>query len=202
MTPTNTQQSGFALLITLIVVSVIVAVTAAIIELSIKQLELSVTARDSEIAFHAANAGAECVRYIQRVSSSSLLLTSAIQYNCFGLSGVQNLTNGAHGVTISRSGAGYVTRRFTTTGTGATWNSDRCTQIDILVINVSLNANFDQVVSNLNRPSGFPGYTANGGTKTCRIGSTCYVAQVTGYNNPCGSISSEDTVRREVLLEF
>jgi hypothetical protein len=197
----NSTRSGFALLITLIVVSVIVAVTAAIIELSMKQLALSVTARDSEIAFHAANAGAECVRYIQRVSSTTLLTTSPISYNCFG-AGAQNISTVTHNVTVSETlGANYAVRRYTN-GTGITWNSDRCTQIDMLVINVSLNAPRDLVVSGLSGASAYPGYSANNGSKTCRVGSTCYVAQVTGYNNPCNNLGTADTVRREVLLEF
>jgi hypothetical protein len=42
-------------------VAVVVSITLAVIELTIKQLNLTVTAKDSEIAFHAANAGIECV---------------------------------------------------------------------------------------------------------------------------------------------
>ncbi|MFW6210467.1 MAG: hypothetical protein ACOC4E_03185, partial [Patescibacteria group bacterium] len=65
---TNPRQphatSGFALLITLLVVGVVLAVGAVLLDLTIKQVQLSSTAKDSEIAFHAANAGMECARFI------------------------------------------------------------------------------------------------------------------------------------------
>jgi hypothetical protein len=67
------QKTGFALLMTLVVVTAVVSITLAIIELSIKQLALTVTAKDSELAFQAANAGIECIRYLHRQASSSFV---------------------------------------------------------------------------------------------------------------------------------
>ena len=80
----NTSSRGFALLMTLLVVAVVVSITLAVIELSIKQLNLAVTAKDSEIAFHAANAGMECVRYARRTASTSLESgENSVRFDCF-----------------------------------------------------------------------------------------------------------------------
>ena len=50
------KQSGIALLMTIMVLGVVLSVTLAIVELSLQHLALSVDFKDSEIAFHAANA--------------------------------------------------------------------------------------------------------------------------------------------------
>ena len=195
------KQSGFALLITLLVVSVVVAVSAAIIELSIKQLELSVTARDSEIAFHAANAGLECARYIQRTAGDAILLgTTLINSNCFGVSTtvteVSNQLPGTVGFSVTPSTHRTI-RRYVNSA-GITWSGDRCTKLDMLVTTVWGDATSDLTISGLN--SIYPGYPT--GPKVCPIGSTCYVVAVSGYNNACSNLTAADTVRREVLLEF
>ena len=60
------SQAGFALLVSLMVVSVVVSVGLVILDVTIKQLRLSTNSTDSEIAFHAANAGMECARFWRR----------------------------------------------------------------------------------------------------------------------------------------
>ena len=52
------SQSGFALLMTLVVVSVIISIGVSVLDLSVKQVRLSTNAKESEAAFHAANAAA------------------------------------------------------------------------------------------------------------------------------------------------
>src|SRR6056297_3030355 len=69
----NTQsQSGFALLVSLIVVSVVVSVGLVLLDVTIKQLRLSSNSTDSEIAFHAANAGMECAQFWRRDLSDAI----------------------------------------------------------------------------------------------------------------------------------
>ncbi len=57
---TNAKVSaGFALLLTMIVVAVTLAVGLSLLNITLKQFTLSSTSRDSEIAFHAADSGLE-----------------------------------------------------------------------------------------------------------------------------------------------
>lgn len=193
----KSASAGFALLMTLIVVSVMVVITASIIELSRKQLALSVTARDSEIAFQAANAGAECVRYMQRVASTSLeagnIPSTAVR--CFGQS--IDLIGGNTSVNII-TGDGE-DALFEIDNGGVTWNSDRCTEMKIYVATVGIDDS-NGSISAANLRTLFPGYL--GGNRQCRSGSACYTAAVSGYNKPCSDVGEAGTVRREVLLEF
>jgi hypothetical protein len=59
----SVKSQGFALLIALIVVGVVLSIGLSILNLSISQVRLSTDAKESEAAFHAANAGMECARY-------------------------------------------------------------------------------------------------------------------------------------------
>lgn len=57
------NQKGFALLYSVLVAVLVVAVGASVVSLAIKQVVLTGTARESEYAFYAANTGIECARY-------------------------------------------------------------------------------------------------------------------------------------------
>jgi hypothetical protein len=52
--------SGFALLFSIVVSTVIISISASIMSISIRQTILSNTSRDSQAAFYAANTGLEC----------------------------------------------------------------------------------------------------------------------------------------------
>jgi Tfp pilus assembly protein PilX len=203
-----TSKKGFALLMTLMVVSVIISITAAVIQLSMKQLQLAVTTRDSEIAFQAANAGMECARYARRVLATPLedpeSYSSYPSFQCFGEN--QNLAitevsgllyNGSSNLDSDEGTVTYYESDLS-------WSTgDRCSKMKMLVINVNPDAATSLVIKNIHDI--FPGYPKNQ-DKTCEIGSFCTIAQVTGYSegtmcNP-GQMPTLDTIRREILLEF
>jgi Tfp pilus assembly protein PilV len=194
MIQTKHNQTGFALLMTLLVVAVVVSITLAVIELSIKQLSLSVTAKDSEIAFHAANAGMECIRYARRAASSSLETgVNSVGFDCFEQN--QDLNRQAHSL-IENGGDGeiYRYRGEVTWGTG-----DRCSVIDMVVMVVP-----DTEVADMEIPDLFEVFTGypQTETKTCSPGARCTVAEVIGFNRSCADKTLPGTVRREILLEF
>ena len=57
------QRDGLALLITMLLMSVLLGISTSLLNVTLKQYQLSGIARSSEIAFHAANAGIECLSY-------------------------------------------------------------------------------------------------------------------------------------------
>ena len=57
------NQSGITLLITLLLMGVLLGIGATLLNITLKQLQLSSIALESEIAFQAANAGVECALY-------------------------------------------------------------------------------------------------------------------------------------------
>lgn len=60
----HTQKKGFALLYTVVIVSLILSITAGISNIVFKQSLLSNLATDSQIAFYQADNAAECAMYL------------------------------------------------------------------------------------------------------------------------------------------
>lgn len=185
------QQSGFALLVSLVVVTAVLSIGLVILDLSIKQVRLAATTKDSETAFHAANAGKECGLYWRRQAAAAMeggMVTPDIA--CFGVNAGPQ----------SAGSVGY-------TGDGQahlyeydfTWNGgDRCTRI-ATVVAAADSAGSGVAVTNMQ--SVIPGYPT-AGTFDCPAGARCTVMSVKGYNKGCGQINAYGTIEREILLRF
>jgi Tfp pilus assembly protein PilX len=211
MVDNKKKQSGFALLVSLIVVGAVLSIGLVIIDLSIKQVRLAATTKDSEIAFHAANAGMECARYWRRQASTSMEAGAQTSQplGCFSviaadIPGSSNsVVNGPGRVSAAPAAA------VATTGSGSayayeyefTWGTpgvdERCTSITTVV-----------AVSNITGPGVtidnmrdlIPGYTS--ATLSCGAASRCTAVSVQGYNRRCLQKNGFGTIQREVLLEF
>lgn len=59
----KTFRAGFALIYAVLISSLLVAIAVSISNLVIKQLSISTVSRESQIAFYAADSGAECALY-------------------------------------------------------------------------------------------------------------------------------------------
>jgi len=59
----SARKQGFALLVSVLVSSLVLAIGLSIITITLKQLQFSNIGRESEIAFYAADAGMECALY-------------------------------------------------------------------------------------------------------------------------------------------
>ncbi len=183
------NKSGFALLMTLIVVGVLISIGIAVLDLSLKQVRLSTNAKESETAFHAANAGVECARYWRRIASSSMESGAAISPACFSASPTTNaVTQVVAGVT--GTGNVYLYDYSFSWGT-----KPRCTKIQTLVINAVSTTTVSSMTTLI------PGYPT-GDTKSCAGGEKCTVISTRGYNRLCTSASGYGSVEREVLLQF
>lgn len=60
---TPQKEKGFALLFTVLVVSILLAISLSISNITLRELVLSSTTRDSHIAFYAADTAYECALY-------------------------------------------------------------------------------------------------------------------------------------------
>ena len=178
--------SGFALLITLVVVSVVISIGITLIDLTIKQLRLANSSKDSETAFHAVNAGVECIRQWRVASSVAFEAGQVVPISCFdvaantvprylGTTGVYS-----HDVEITWGGAG----------------AQRCSRIKM----ITLSPDFAASVTYNNVPAIIPGYPKP--DKTCFTGGRCSIISVQGYNRPCTLTSELGTIQREVLLDL
>jgi Tfp pilus assembly protein PilX len=188
------SEQGFALLMTLIVVTVVISIGLSVLDLSIKQVRLSTNARDSEVAFQAANAGMECARYTRRILSSSMENGTAISPSCFP--GGSLSSNAVTEIVSNVTGDGDVYKYDYSLTWGGT--ATRCSQVTTLVASSSVSGAGLVIGGMTNLVPGYP----SGASKTCAAGERCTVISVRGYNKPCNSVSAYGTVQREVLLQF
>ncbi len=204
MTRINSRQqkiAGIALLMTMMVLSVVLAVTLAIVELTLKQLALSVDSRDSEIAFHAANAGLECARYTRRHASTTFESgANSVPINCFNVS--STLKKVALGIATTSNGAIGDIFRYQKS---LSWSGNHCSEIDIITMVVSTTSPTTLYMTGPDDRSlaeVFSGYSYS--RKGCAPGGVCTIASVAGYNSSCAgnSTSTDGVLKREVLLEF
>lgn len=187
------KESGFALLISLIVVGVVISIGLSVLDVTIKQVRLSTNAKESELAFHAANAGMECARYWRRASSSDMEVGEPINPLCFGASPDSNTIDAITPTYVGDGEAFLYSYEFTWGGA-----NPRCTQINTVVASSSA---IGVGVTTTNMTTLIPGYP-NGTDKYCEQGSRCSTISVRGYNRPCNTATGYGVVQREVLLQF
>lgn len=181
----KTPSSGFALLITLVIISVVISIGITLIDLTIKQLRLANSSKDSETSFHAANAGVECVRYWRIASSTAFEAGQAVPVSCFGVasSSVPRVINPGiyrHDLEISWGPAA----------------APRCSEVILLTLTSDLVSS--TTLNNIKTQ--IPGYPTD--SKVCSPGGRCSIISVRGYNRTCGSKNELGSIQREVLLDL
>ena len=215
MADNKQSQAGFALLVSLIVVTVVVSVGLALLDVTIKQLRLSSNSTDSEIAFHAANAGVECAQYWRRASSDVIQgdqfgspevppggsLSDVL--NCFGVNDVGGTYRDDRTITMSGGGEVVFYEYEFSWAPDTSGDFTRCTEIDMLVVATDIfGANDSQITyADISAAGVVPGYPP-GQDLECQAGSFCTVISSKGYNKSCSDKNTFGTVQREVLLEL
>lgn len=196
------KENGFALLMTLIVVGVVLSVGVSMLDLSIKQVRLSSHAKDSEVAFHAANAGVECARYWRRVESDDMENGEAITPGCFnGTLDSNSLNPSGQTPNILNDDDDREAHFYSYSFTWGISGQERCTKIDTLTASSSTLAPSIVEIDNMNTL--FPGYPPeSAGKLECDPGARCTVVSVRGYNRPCSAVNNYGVVEREVLLQY
>ena len=103
-------NKGFALFVAVITMSVLLLVSFAIMNITLKEMELSTTARDSQYAFYASDAGLECALYWDSVNNKyggSIFATSSVHsVDCSNVDISQTTVptfNGSEGVGTSQA---------------------------------------------------------------------------------------------------
>ena len=196
------RESGFALLIALIVVTALISIGLSVLDLSVRQVRLSSNAADSEIAFHAANAGIECAVYWRRENTAATAMDNgnSISPECFDETPSPASVPGSNAnsyLDSSADASAYIYNYEFTWGT-----PNRCSEIRVLVINADESGD-GAIISNANITSTnlFPGYPSTA-AKSCSAGAVCSVISVQGYNKACTSTNTYGTVQREVLIQL
>lgn len=204
---TNTLQpkKGFALLLTLVVASVVLAIGLSLLSITLKQLTLSSTARDSEIAFHTANIGIEAAQravlknadnFFAHSASAPILPAPLDNTNGDGFDSLAREADPKEGSEEFGHADNDVTQyryEFTNDTDG------RCVQISIYVLgDLNNGVNNDLNVNITNTFGEVEGLE----TATCNDGNKCTYVFSRGYNRACGDLTSIRTIQRELTLIF
>ncbi len=184
----DSQQKGFALLITIIVIGVVLTVGVSMLDITVKQLQLSSTSRDSELAFMAANAGVECTQAsrlaLDLVSGS---IDTTVDFECMETS--ETVT------AVTESVVGDSTPEIFRYSSEVDWVIDSqevCTQYDMYLI--------DAATEDTDINYTFTGQALE--SKECDAGNICTVIFTRGFNNGCSNLSDLRTVQRELTIDF
>ena len=200
------NQSGITLLITLLLMGVLLGIGATLLNITLKQLQLSSIALESEIAFQAANAGVECALYYDFVDPGHPFdvfgdgkeQANAPSISCMG----SPLVSAADDV--SSSGKADEDESSTNTkhnGKAASGDeqrfrfewSNRCTEVSVYKFFEDYGKDPDDIGIEV-KVNGEKMRDAE-----CPEGSECTVIQSRGYNVACGDIN---TGRRVVEREY
>jgi hypothetical protein len=190
-------QSGFALLLSIIISSVVLAIGVSILHVSVSQINLASTARESEIAFQAANAGVDCLWYWRYANATEARFVNPVPPNtaqaitCFGI------PIPVVGTFAPRPTAQGSIDKFSYTFTWGAGAGDRCSQVDMYVMHPSATGIVDHSFLDVNKGIG------DLGIKDCSSGTLCTIIVSRGYNRVCSDINSSIfTIQRELTVEF
>jgi hypothetical protein len=186
------QQKGFALLLSVIVSSIVLAIGIAILQISVNQINLASTARESEIAFQTASAGVDCMWYHRNTFASQYTNSgtlSAQLIDCFGQASMSPVA-----VSQDNTDPDGVINNFRYQFDMGT--RQQCVVLDMYVMNAYTGTG---PVTKTFANEG----VGNNGTKTCLANKTCTVLFSTGHNRSCASLSTSIfSVQRELTVEF
>ncbi len=191
MKKTHTQERGLALLMTLLLMTVLLAVSSSLLNITLKQYQFSGIGLQSEMAFQAANAGMECITYHDYLSypvskfdvpDNGSTVAAETGLACMGQTS-NDLLNAGNGVSSGEE------QQFQYTWTsGVAGAPTLCTNVSIYKF------------SNANSPADMTAVI--GRTATCAAGAVCTVIKSRGYNVPCSSIQEPRTIEREFTQRY
>jgi hypothetical protein len=179
----NSSERGIALLITLLIMTVLLGVSASMLNITLKQFQFASIGLASEIAFQSANAGMECMLshdyegYPPTPAAPGKFDIGQPDTNitCMTVSDSPTVTSGTDSV-----------RRDYEFSWGS--NPTVCTDVSIYKF---YNATNPVDMTNALRRSG-----------TCAAGVSCTVIQSRGYNVACASINNPRTIERELTQRY
>lgn len=192
-------NNGFALLLTLVVSSVVLAIGLSLLSITLKQLTLSSTARDSEYSFHAANTGLECTQFALLDSTSFFNGSANVNsIACGDYSPVSTKFRRNSNVQNNQGTIRQYIYEFNNDGSGNVGGS--CINVSVYTFDVTGVTPADRLVI---RPFDVFTNTVEGlPSAKCNAGGQCIYIFSRGYNRACNELGSIRTVQRELTLTF
>ncbi len=179
MTQQNNQR-GIALLITLLIMSVLLAVSGSLLNITLKQYQFASIGLASEMAFQAANAGLEC-----------MLFHDFDGYPATGKFNIDEVAPTIDCMGDSDSESGNIS-----TGVPYTYQFDWGTPA--VCSDITIYKFYDASVAQ-------DMTSAMGRSSMCPPGVTCTIIRARGYNSACpagGSSFAPRTIEREITQRY
>jgi hypothetical protein len=174
----RTQQDGITLLITLLLMGILLAISTSLMNITLKQYQLSGIAHASEVAFQAANAGMECALYHDHIGGAFDIGSDTSGIQCFGVA-PDDFTS----ITGIESGdAQTFTYEWSN---GLSGETELCTEFTVYkFFHPTQAVSMNTVLKNED-------------DRDCPAGGLCTIIQSRGYNVGCDQLSGPRTVERE-----
>lgn len=189
---TTEHKRGFALLITLVVVSVVLAIGLSLLFVTTRQQMLAVTVNESEKSFQAAQLGLECLRYHRAQPGTSAVLLRE------GGSWPPSLSCGGSSPLSLPESSSIIVQNGTSNGQWLynykyKYNvGNRCIDTSLYIADMR-QATADRTFNIVNEGLS---------TITCRAGTICTAIFSAGYNRPCNQLNSIFTIQREIAIQY
>lgn len=188
------NKEGFALLITLVVVSVVLAIGLSLLFVTTRQYLLAVTANESEKAFQASQIGMECLRYhrAQPTTAAKFLRDNNSDPTptliCGGNSSAVVNSSGQPVQNPVAAGAWLYNYRYR-----FNLGDDQCAEPSIYVADLR---EYDGADLNL-------AVSGEGLSQIkCTAGTVCTAIFSRGYNRPCNQLNSIYSIQREITVQY
>lgn len=183
-------EKGFALLVTLVVVSVVLAIGLSLLFVTTRQYVLAVMANESEKAFQASQIGLECLRYWRNQPDVvSQFLRDQSYPDPIECAGVSSSVIESSGTPFSGGHwLYYYLYRFNLAG-------DRCVEPAIYIADMR---NYTGSEDELIIPISNEGLSSI----RCAAGTVCTAIFARGFNRPCNQLDSIYAIQREITIQF
>lgn len=197
------QNAGFALLLTLVIVSVVLAIGLSLLQITTKQSSLSSVARESEIALNAATTGTECMQYYRSQPETEAAFLNK-PYNDVPVDEASR-TALLSSLKCGDENSDSLDREVLAEGKVYNYKyvynidygnsdstDDTCLEVSLYMTDLGgESSNIDQALADEGLDS-----------LTCSAGSICTTIFSRGYNRPCDQLDSIFTVQRELTVEY
>lgn len=175
------NKSGFALLLTIVIISIVLAVGISLLEITVKQISLSTTGRDSELAFNGAQAAVECAQATLKDVDVAVSVPGSLVASCFASSDPMSLSS------EDSSRTSLYSFEFDWTNEGG---QALCSEGDMYIMDARGGA-YSKLFIN-------QGLT----NVVCANGDICTFVFARGFNRGCSDLGSLRTVQRELTISF
>lgn len=171
------KEKGFALLLAIIVSSIAMSVGLSMLNITLKQVALGTTTKNSEVSFQVASAGVECLVYLRNHFDAELSAGSPVNSSCLG-----------ELISMSDTDSDPEEQKFNQQLEWFISGSAYCLKLDITLLAPT---------------GGSKSTTFAGETVTCEANDVCAYGTSRGYNVSCSAITSSIQVsQRELSVEF